>query len=510
MNQRKIIIIAVAIVAVIAIAVGSAVALLNQPEKDPYAVYLNNGYRYLQEGDYNNAIIQFRLAMEIDDSREDGYVGLYYAYLYSGQWEYAKTTLRVGVRSTQSMQLQELLLQYDELYAQNHPETSTETNHEEEEDEDKDIRPIVNTELLRVFGSANYGDYCAQYGAGTSVATNGRYSRYLETIGVTLLYYDTNTVQIIDPSRGIPYSQFLPNEIWLDNIAAAFGGAKRVTVATLRTLPGISDVVQQENTVTFCCGGCEITVICQEEGVITDGCSNKIVPLSQESSAQGQYKIQTVICDATTNIPISGAKVRVYKGNVTFGEYQEGTTDSAGVVSVDVQESGEYTIVAEKEGYVSEQFQAIILSSVATTIKNFYLSPVIQGEGIRFVLTWNASPSDLDSHLTGTSGDGTYVHVFFGDKIARDSNGNSIADLDIDDTDGYGPETMTLHNTTGRFDFIIDDYTNSGTISTSGATVKIYVGSTLYQTVNIAPGIVDQWHVCTVVDGNITVTNRSN
>ena len=511
MNQKKMIIVAVALIAVIVVAVGAIAAILLQPEQDVYTMRLSEGYRYLQEGDYNNAILQFRLALEEDDSKEDAYLGLYQAYLYAGQWEYAQTTLRVGIRTTQSTQLEQKLTQLIELYGQYFPENKPEeTEPEETEPEEKDLQHLVNIELLTALGSANYGDYCAQYGTVSGMVSNGRFSRYIDAIGATLIYYDTSSARVIDSSRGVPYSQFLPNEIWVDSIATIFGGSRRVTFDTLRMLPGVRDAVQQGKNITFVGGGCEVTVVCEEEGVITDGCANKIVPLNMENAAVGQYQLQTVICDATNNAPISNVRVRVYKGNALYGECKEGMTDGAGTVSVDLTESGEYTVVAEKEGYISEQFQVIILSGMQMTTERFYLSPVMQGESIRFVLTWDASPTDLDSHLSGYTAGGNSVYVFFGDKTAADGNGKVIADLDLDDTDGYGPETMTLHDTSGSFDFVVDDYTNSGTISFSGATVKIYVGSTLYTTVNIPAGIDDQWHVCRVVDGEILVTNRSN
>ncbi len=510
MRRKKTIIIAVALTAVLVLTIGTAAALLLRPEQDAYAMYLNEGYRYLQEGDYNNAILQFRFAMEEDDSREDAYVGLYQAYLHSGQWGYAQTTLRLGIQTTQSSHLQELLTQLDVLHEKHQAGSPEGAKPTEPEDEDKVVQVIMNTELMTLLGSANYGDYCAQYGAASTVASNGRFSRYLEDIGATLIYYDTTESRVLDNSRGIPYSQFLPSEIWLDNISTAFGGSKRIPFETLRTLPGITDAVCQDDTITFRCSGCEITVVCSEEGVITDGCKNKIVPLNTQIDGMGQYQLQTVICDATTNLPIAGVRVRIYKGGGTYGEYREGTTDSAGMMTVELVESGEYTIVAEKDGYVTEQYQAIILSNVAMTTKSCYLSPVLRSEGIRFVLTWGASPSDLDCHLIGTTGEGSNVHVYFGTKTAMSTSGTVTADLDVDDTTGYGPETMTLYDTSGSFDFIVDDYTDSGTISTSGAAVKIYVGSTLYTTVSIAPGIQDQWHVCSVVNGEITVTNRSN
>ncbi|MDD4370176.1 MAG: hypothetical protein PHD56_03725 [Anaerostipes sp.] len=61
------------------------------------------------------------------------------------------------------------------------------------------------------------------------------------------------------------------------------------------------------------------------------------------------------------------------------------------------------------------------------------------------VLSWNDKPADLDSHLfTPRKSSGNEVkdcHIWFGRK--DDSSKNS---LDVDDTDGYGPETITIKN----------------------------------------------------------------
>lgn len=509
MKQNKtIIIIAVALIALILVAAGTAAALLQKPEQDQYAVYLSDGYRYLQAGDYDNAILQFRLAMEEDDTREDAYIGLYQAYLHSYQWEYANTTLRIGIRTTQSTKLQELLIQFEQLNSQYHEQTPAETKPPVRQEQEAWIPPIMNTDMLGLFASANYGDYCTQYGSDNNVATNGRYSRYLEELGATILFYDTSSARVIDTSRGVPYSQYLPNEIWLDEIATVFGGSNRITFENLLALPGVTDAVWEDSLIRFRCMGCEISITCEEKGVITDGCANKIVPLNAEGATIGQYEIRTAFYDATNNAPISGVKVRVYQGSGAYGDYKEVTTDTAGTFSLKVDASGEYTMVAEKDGYISEQFQVIILSNVALTTQNLYLSPVMNAQSMRFVLTWGAAPSDLDLYLIGTSSSGVPVQVFFGDKVALDGSGNKIADLDVDDTTSYGPETITLNDIGGSYDVVVDDYTDSGTIGVSGATLKVYIGSDLVSVIEINPAVEDLWNVCNISNGDCWVINQ--
>ncbi|MDO5518409.1 MAG: hypothetical protein Q4F66_12720, partial [Clostridium sp.] len=58
------------------------------------------------------------------------------------------------------------------------------------------------------------------------------------------------------------------------------------------------------------------------------------------------------------------------------------------------------------------------------------------------------------------------------------------ANLDVDDTSSYGPETTTIYNLgTGIYRYSVHDYTNgsssnSSALANSGATVDVYKGST--------------------------------
>lgn len=255
-------------------------------------------------------------------------------------------------------------------------------------------------------------------------------------------------------------------------------------------------------------GGCDITIICGSDGMITSTCENKIVPNGKPVEGEKKYTLSTTVVDATTNAPVMGAKIKVFAGYNTFGDFEEATTDSAGKVVVNLKDSGMYTVEISRDGYITEKFEVQIMSNLQDTQKSFYISPVLSDNAIRFVLSWGASPSDLDCHLEGRAGDGTYTHIYFSNMYQLNGGGQKIAELDVDDTNSFGPETVTLYDMNGSFDFYIDDYTNSGTISASGATVKIYVGSALYSTVVIPAGVSDLWHVCTVSGGTVTVTNR--
>ena len=128
------------------------------------------------------------------------------------------------------------------------------------------------------------------------------------------------------------------------------------------------------------------------------------------------------------------------------------------------------------------------------------LSPSGAGD-IRIVLTWKAIPEDLDSHLTGPNpGGSTRFHVFF------NTQGNltaaPFAALDLDDTDSYGPETITItqFSAGGVYRYSVHDFDNLGSgtssqLSTSGAKVQVYGSTGLLATFAVPPGPGTLWTV---------------
>lgn len=499
MTQKKRILIAVSLVAVVLILVGAAAALLVQ--NNSYASKVEAGYRYLEANDYSNAILSFRSAIDMDETQEAAYYGLYLTYVATGDSDSARATLAVCVQKVPGTQLATLLVQYDSML-----QGSVQTD---SIDEDKQAAAVLNTELLSLFSSACYGDYCARYEGSTGTYSNGVYQHYIQELGVTLTYFNANDQQVVDASMGVPYKEFLPNEIVLDNITSLFGVSK-LDFDTLKGLSGVYNARKTDNTIVFVYNDCEVTIHCGSDGMITADCANSIVPTNEPLENTLQYSFSTTIMDAATNAPLKDAKVRIFAGYTTFGDAaEEGTTDYSGHVSFDFAESGMYTVEVSKAGYITETFEVQILSNVARTDKTFHISPALSGDAIRFVLTWGSVPSDLDSHLLGTASDGTGTHIYFSNKVQNNSRGDKIAELDVDETNSFGPETVTLYDTAGNYEFIIDDYTNSGLIGVSGAVVKIYVGSSLYQTLSVPSDIMDQWHVCTIRNGNITITNRN-
>lgn len=114
----------------------------------------------------------------------------------------------------------------------------------------------------------------------------------------------------------------------------------------------------------------------------------------------------------------------------------------------------------------------------------YALSPNMQNlDGLRVVLTWGQYPADLDSHLSYPGN-----HIFFGSQVGAQAN------LDVDDTDSFGPETITVEQKQvgKKYIYAVHNYSdnsnpNSSGLSNSGATVNVYIGQTLVRTYRATP-----------------------
>lgn len=195
---------------------------------------------------------------------------------------------------------------------------------------------------------------------------------------------------------------------------------------------------------------------------------------------EGVGTVSGTIVSATSALTLEGVAMTARSGmNIQSGDAVATTqTDSNGQYLLEL-EAGYYTIEMVLEGYTTG-YMNVQVTGGATVTANGSLSPVMDGNTYRVVLTWGASPSDLDSHLTGTAADGTSFHIYFSDKVANKADGSEIGNLDVDDTTSYGPETTTfVAETEGKYYFYVYRYSSSGSLPASGATVEVYNGDNL-------------------------------
>lgn len=200
--------------------------------------------------------------------------------------------------------------------------------------------------------------------------------------------------------------------------------------------------------------------------------------------------------DALTGDPVQGASVLIEN----IGSF---VTDSAGRVIFPKQPDGLLKAVFKKPGYIS----AIVSIDVAaeTILRNrYFVSPVMNIEQFRVVLTWDQQPEDLDAHFLK---DGSYHISFRNTRVLNDGSGQ----LDRDDMDGYGPETITVAqlNAEASYTFFVNNFSaeknpSSKPISSSRAIVWVYGNNRLLNTFNAPTNIEgNKWVVFKIVQGKV-------
>ena len=218
--------------------------------------------------------------------------------------------------------------------------------------------------------------------------------------------------------------------------------------------------------------------------------------------------------DGVSMMPVGGAEVHIRRGfNARATEIiAQGTTDAEGNLYITLI-PGIYTAEVIKSGY--DVICVNIVVRIDSGTVEIHFSPSLPEGEMRIVLSWGQYPEDLDSHLftpyDSAMGDSGY-HIFYSNQ--HDAVGDN---LDVDDTDSYGPETITIPVVkNGLYKYYVVDYTNcsrsnpgSYDMSNSGATVNVYASNGLAATFYVPanqPGVI--WEVFEIRNGQIIPNQR--
>jgi len=157
-------------------------------------------------------------------------------------------------------------------------------------------------------------------------------------------------------------------------------------------------------------------------------------------------------------------------------------TNSSGKVNLPekYRNDADVVLIIKKEGY------SPLITKCLCGGLTYAISPTLHNlDGLRIVLNWGRSPDDIDSHLSYAGG-----YVCYHDKDSSQAN------LDVDDTDSYGPETITITRKEQgkKYVYAVHNYSNRNSVNNdnlsniSGAKVFIYIGDTLIKTYKIPEG----------------------
>jgi uncharacterized protein YfaP (DUF2135 family) len=205
--------------------------------------------------------------------------------------------------------------------------------------------------------------------------------------------------------------------------------------------------------------------------------------------------LQGQVTDAVSGNPIAGAQVCINGTNLCA------TADANGNYTIANAPAGDQTLGVTADGYIAVTDQAVTITAGETTERPVALSLELAEGELRIVLEWGADPRDLDSHLFLP--DNTDIHY--------PNKGVTVQGvlLDLDDTDGNGPETITImEQSDGTYTYAVYKYAGDGTLSTSGAVVRVYRGNQEIDSFRVpTTGEGDWWHVFNLDGNNITEVN---
>jgi len=207
--------------------------------------------------------------------------------------------------------------------------------------------------------------------------------------------------------------------------------------------------------------------------------------------------------DAITGNPVADGNVEIQ----TMGEF---TTDFEGrILFIPTEENAVLRIRFSHPKYITSQFDIEIMAG-ALFFNRFSVSPKMPLGSLRVVIDWSDKPSDLDAHFVKVN---NYHISYRNKKVSEDG----IAKLDRDDTDGFGPETITTKNIDKNsvYYFYVTDFTNlhnsnSVQLSKSKCNVKIYGrDNELLNVLKVPENIAgDYWHVFKIINDGIIIINE--
>ncbi len=183
-------------------------------------------------------------------------------------------------------------------------------------------------------------------------------------------------------------------------------------------------------------------------------------------------------------------------------------TDGAGNYTVRGLPAGSYTVDFELNGFVPLLNISTSITESQTTVLDVVMTPVLAEDQYRIVMSWtrtkHGAVRDVDSYLMIPGHSRT---VDFNNR--NDGNG---ANLDVDDTDWMGPETITItQRRPGTYRYYVDNYNmrcEPTFLGNSEIVVRVFKGASLLKTYNVPPGRGLRYEVLNIVDGNLVDIER--
>ncbi|MDN3397900.1 carboxypeptidase regulatory-like domain-containing protein [Psychrobacter sp. APC 3426] len=219
--------------------------------------------------------------------------------------------------------------------------------------------------------------------------------------------------------------------------------------------------------------------------------------------------VDVVGCVADTD----GTRINnaVVKGDgINYSAITTAITDSNGNFNLPVRRDSQMLVVAQN-GSRTSNAKSIRTLNTNYVINDGCLTVSTANDSLSIRLTWGEQPEDVDSHLLTPSGD----HIYFGNEgrlgIAP------FANLDVDDTDSFGPEFITVRNLmVGRYRYGVENYSETKNPGLKNSPITVFLTGPTIRSRTLTPSLNDNnnasifWHSFDlVVDSRCNITYES-
>lgn len=230
----------------------------------------------------------------------------------------------------------------------------------------------------------------------------------------------------------------------------------------------------------------------------------------------GYGNVSGIISDGADGSVISGATVTI------LGTSNTATTNASGSYSFTSVPVGVYYLQVVKSGYITQTITFVLRNDIQNLVNVSLLTTSYSAGKIVIVLTWNQTPQDLDAHIYVPTTSSTTTKVNYSTPGDNDGVLDAVpfAGIDVDDTNGDGPETITLKLTGTKpyyprtYRYYVATYAH-GTTPTdyfmySNAKVRVYKEGLLTNEFSVSNINKNKfWHVFDIdSEGNIQLQNK--
>lgn len=203
------------------------------------------------------------------------------------------------------------------------------------------------------------------------------------------------------------------------------------------------------------------------------------------------------------NQPVAGAQVS--SDGIDYSGSSRAVTATDGSFIIPVKKGGVLTLAALTGDRLTNTLRVEAATTAADATLPNCLVTAFTTAGINVKLTWGAKPEDVDSHLLAPDGS----HVYF--SAPGDLAAAPYANLDVDDTDSFGPEVVTITRLMqGTYRYAVHNYSGTFDPGMTGSPVRVELSRSGTLNVFTPPageGSNGWWHVFDlVVDANCAVT----